>query len=629
VQCILTGINCPQPPPLPPDYVCRQQLLDEMVSKLYQSTNHSNSYGVSLTVTGAGGFGKTSLVSALCHHPVIKEKFEDGIVFINLGPQATDPSIKLNQLYHLLTGHNIKQGDINLAEQEINQLTSAYCRNLLIIIDDVWHVKDAEPIVKAFTNCNIVLTTRKNDIELYIPTKQVVSVGPMEQSEAIALLTSGVIDISQLSQGDESLLDNLVQDVHKWPLLLSLIRRQLSHHLKKHRLGCHEAIQTAQTKLRDKGLTAFDKNLIGRSHKYAVQSCIEVTLELVTKSRSDKIKSLIIYTGIGTSLQTQVLHALWNVPEHEASDIVDALWAYGLVQFTDVVITPHNYTRSCVEVHAVISQYIIENTCSDEIIALSPVGELGTSEKIKNALTLQFIKSSGIQDISSLSSLDYLKYRQSTTEWNLLPHYIKAINMFTIVDPHIIITTLQNIENSLMTLPNTKTILLKLQNDFKSLIDNCHKSLKNVYKLNRLNQNVHRCLTQRNYHDLIKIIENYNSQYPTPLVAQRAVTVVKNIVQHCDDELLQCSMAQLKMLTPDYHHITLVIIPMIRLRTKELKQICNALQKGSPELIKATDHYFLSGQAEEEHSFIQANYCIKMQEIDPAFASALALRHGL
>ena len=144
-------------------YVCRQHLLDEMVSKLCQSTIDPDSYGTNMTVTGAGGFGKTSLVTALCHHSVIKEQFTDGVVFIELGSQATDPSMKLSQLYHLLTGHNIKQGDLNLAEQEISQLTSLYCHNLLVIIDDVWHVEDAEPIVKAFSNCTIVLTIYQNE----------------------------------------------------------------------------------------------------------------------------------------------------------------------------------------------------------------------------------------------------------------------------------------------------------------------------------------------------------------------------------------------------------------------------------------------------------------------------------
>jgi len=106
------GIKCPPAPPLPPNYVCRPKLLDKMVGYICQSTIEANSYGTSLMITGAGGFGMTSIVTALCHHPAIKEQFKDGIVFETLGPQATDPSMRMSQLHHLLTGQYLKQGKV-------------------------------------------------------------------------------------------------------------------------------------------------------------------------------------------------------------------------------------------------------------------------------------------------------------------------------------------------------------------------------------------------------------------------------------------------------------------------------------------------------------------------------------
>ena len=190
--------------------------MNEIATKLLQATTDPNKYETTLTITGAGGFGKTTTVTSLCHYPAVKERFTDGFVVIELGPQATDPSIKLSQLYHLLTGESLKHCDIIHAEQEIKQLTSDYYCNLLVIIDDVWHIEDAEPLVKVFSNCTTILTTRMDDIEQYIPSKLSVIVGPMTNAEAISLLTSGVIDSSQISQEDVSLLDELAQDVHLW-----------------------------------------------------------------------------------------------------------------------------------------------------------------------------------------------------------------------------------------------------------------------------------------------------------------------------------------------------------------------------------------------------------------------------
>ena len=581
--------------------------MNEIATKLLQSTIDPNKYETTLTITGAGGFGKTTTVISLCHYPVVKEHFTDGFVIIELGPQATDPSIKLSQLYHLLTGEYLKHHDIIHAEQEIKQLTSDYYRNLLVIIDDVWHVEDAEPLVKAFSNCTTILTTRMNDIEQYIPSKLSGTIGPMTNNEAISVLTSGVIDSSQLSQEDVSLLDELAQDVHLWPLLLSLIRGQLSHNLKQYHLSYHKAIQNVQAKLHHKGLTAFDKNnieTINKSRKLAVKACIEMTLELLTKSLSDKIKSLILYTGIGTSLQTVVLNNLWNISEQEAEDTVDVLWAYGLVQFTDVTISPNNITQHCVEVHVVISQYIIECVDSKEAYGLSPYGKkLNTAQSVGEGLRLTFQQSYGVHDPSSLTAMDYLKYKLSEIENGLLPYHLKSINMHTVTDPHDIILTLQRINDNLVSSSYYSNLLSLLGENINSLITDCKQLLKDAHKMCRkLNQSVERNLYERNYDKIIQTVEEFIKNYPLCNVSQKVVTMVKKIIPYCDGELLLYMMMKcenLQMYTPDYHNITTLTIPHIKLDIKLHKQITSSLLNGSPD-IELTYRYIMSGKSNEE-----------------------------
>ena len=600
-------------------------LLDEIATKLLQATNDPNKYGTTLTITGAGGFGKTTTAISLCYHHIVKEQFTDGFVFIELGPQATDPSIKLSQLYHLLTGEYLKQCDINHAEQEINQLTSHYYRNLLVIIDDVWHVEDAEPLVKAFSNCKTILTTRMNDIEQYIPSKYSVTISPMMEDEAISLLTSGVIDSSQLSQEDMSLLNEISQDVHLWPLLLSLIRGQLSHNLKQYHLSYHKAIQNVQAKLHHKGLTAFDKNNIEtmkKGRKLAVKACIEITLELLTKSLSDKIKTLILYDGIGTSLQIAVLNKLWNISKQEAENTVDVLWAYGLVKFTDITISPNNIKQHCVEVHAVISQYIIECMNSNEIIALSPFSSSGlnTAQSVDEGLTLTFHQSYGVHDPSSLTAMDYLKYKLSEIENSVLPFILKSINMHTVINPHHVILVLQSIKDALMTSPYTMNLLSLLAEDINSLITNCKGELKDAHKLSRkLNQSVQRNLYENNYDKLIQTVEEFIKNNPLCDVAQKAVTMVKKIIPYCDGELLHDMMRRcecLQRMTPDYHIITTLLLPCIKLCIKLHKQITSSLLNGSPD-IELTYHYIMSGKCDEEIDLIVANNLIKLQEVAP------------
>ena len=615
-----------RPPPLSSNHVNRQILLGEIATKLLQATNDPNKYGTTLTITGAGGFGKTTTVISLCYHHIVSKQFSDGFVFIELGPQATDPSIKLRAIYNLLTD---EQCDINVVEQKINQLTNDYCRNLLVIIDDVWHVEDAEPIVKAFSNCKTILTTRMNDIEQYVPSEQSVTIGPMMEHEAISLLTSGVIDSSQLSQEDMSLLNEISQDVHLWPLLLSLIRGQLSHNLKQHYLSYHKAIQNVQAKLHHKGLTAFDKNnieTVKKVRKLAVKACIEITLELLTKSLSDKIKSLILYIGIGTSLQTAVLNILWNISKQEAEDTVDVLWAYGLVQFTDITISPNNIKQHCVEVHAVISQYIIECMDSKEVFALSPYvdGGLNTAQSVDEGLTLTFQQSYAVHvhDPSSLTSMDYLKYKLSEIENDVLPHFLKKMNLLAGTEPHDVILSLQMIKDALMTSPYAMNLLSILGEDINSLIVDCKETLLHAHKLCRkVNQSVQRNIYENNYDKLIQTVEEFLKNYPLCNVAQKAVTMMKKIIRYCDGKLLHYMVIkceELQMKTLDYHRITTLLLPHIKLNIKVHKQISSSLRNGSPD-IEQTYHYFMSGKHNEDAELVETNYLIKIQEVAPNF----------
>ena len=618
--------------------MCRQDLLNEMVKMLCQSTIVPNSYETSLTVTGAPGFGKTSIVTALCHHPVIKEHFTDGFVFIELGPQANDPSTKLKGLYYLLTD---KECDANVAEQKINQLTNCLCKNLLVIVDDVWHVEDAEPIVKAFSSCKIVLTTRMNNIEQYLPTKHVVTVGPMEQSEAISLLTSQTIDISQLSQEDVSLLNELAQDVHLWPLLLSLIRGQLRHNLRDY--NYHESIQHVQTDLRNRGLTAFDSNNITKSHnitiksrKYAVQVCMQATLNLLSKKSSDKLKTLILYTGIGTSLSRAVLHALWKVAEHEARTAVKDLWIYGLLRFSDNIIPPHGYKQKCVEVHAVISHYIIQNMEGMEVYALSPVMGLNTYQAVEVELTESFYKLCNLRRSLSAPPREFLKERATELESCYLPMDFRMINMQAIIFPHFAALTLQFIEMGILHSQDTSITMLfpSLLTQISSLVNECRSILRNSHNISReISHKIQESLHEKNYDHIIKIVEDFCRNYPLHLLAKKAVELIQAVIPSCSGKLklfIKSQCEQLIMMTAPYSYLTLQSLSRIALFIRELKHINSALESGSTNLQRVYQ-YYSSLECDEDRQSLEPVRYVVQQEVAPIYVhySTLLKKHGM
>ena len=630
-----TGIKCLQPPPLPSNHVNRQILLDEMVTKLSLATinpTHPSRYETTLTITGAGGFGKTTAVISLCHCPTVKEHFTDGIVFIELGPQATDPNIKLCHLYQLLDGEHLKQCNVNEAEQKIKDLTSTYYRYLLVIIDDVWHFEDAIPLVNAFSNCATILTTRRNDIEQYIPFHQSVIVGPMTNSESISLLTSGIVDNGELSQEDVNLLDELAQDVHLWPLLLSLIRGQLHHFFKLHHLSYHTAIQNVQDKIHHKGLVACDKNVtdaerVDKSRKFAVKVCIEITLELLPKSSSDKMKSLILYTGIGNSLQTVVLNDLWNISKQEVCKTVNRLWAYGLIQFSDIAIaSDNNNTQHCVKVHAVISDYIMEHMNSNEVWVLSVAGKQDILKSISKKSTLTFQQSYGVDDLSSLTVTESLKYKLHEINYGMLPQSLKSFSAYLVIDPHAIISTLEMMKYVLITSPHTKNLWLLLSEDINLLLIECKKIIMNAYNVCRkFNQTIERSLYEEKYEILVQVVEDFIKNYPVYDVAQKAITMVNKTIQYCEGKLLHYMMSvceEFKVTTHDYHDIATFTLPHVKFYVGVIKRIRSSLQNGSPYIELIYD-YFVTGKFEKELRLLTTSQLTLLQEVAPIGAHKL------
>jgi len=595
-----------------------------MITKLCKLTNDPDRYEVSLMVTGAGGFGKTSLVISLCHHPVIEDYFTDGFMFITLGPhEEVNPTMKLKALYRWLTD---EQCDISIVEQQIKELTYLYYRNLLVIIDDVWHVEDAEPIVKAFSSCKIVLTSRINDLDKYIPTKEVVNVSAVSQTEAVSILTSKLIDVNTLSQGDVSQLEELAKDAHMWPLLLSLVRGQLFHNLTRKGHHSHKAINQVRIKFNNIGLMGFDKKDCKDSEKsrqYTISARLQVTMGLLTKSLSDKLKSLILYTGIGSSLQTAVLHNLWKTTEQEAEKIVDTLWTYGIVTYTDITVAPYNDSQNCVEVHSVICQYIIESMDSKEMITLSPYAQLGTHQSVFRALRQQLSKLFA----GTLFIREHLVYRLNEIEYVLIPCYLKEISMWAVTDPHCTIVMLNQIQE-LLASENITVFFPSLNDEITTIISECQKLLKDTYRLSRqLNKIAQQCLVQKDYEKLFHTIETYMHEYAVGLVSQQAAAKLNAIIPYCDGELLHIITALLEYLKirgPEYHDITLITLPLIKLHAKLLHQITTALQ-GETHDIELLNQYFASRQYEEEYNSVQTNRQVILKRIAPNWLQAFGL----
>ena len=616
-----------QPPVLPPNYIPRHKLLEELVSAVMTTELEPKIFGSTVTITGVGGFGKSVLAKALCHHDTIKAKFKSGFIFVELGPKTFDPVVELHQWYYLLTGKEFPASQSNTTNivKGLRQMTINHSDKLLVIIDDVWHVEGAEPIVEAFSNCKTIITTRKNEI---VASKYSITAGPMELDEAISLLIDGVVQ-TQLSENDHTSLDNIAHDVHLWPLLLSLVRGQLSHYYNRQKMSFNAGVKMIHQKLYAKGLTAFDKSNIGSNvgnRKYAVKACIETTLDLLQKSDSDKMKAITLFSGIGSTIPKFILHVMWKTSHLEADDTVFILWGHGLLTYGSSVVVPCFGIEQChIEVHAIISQYIMETMQTEEIMQLTPYLDFDVFLYFAGNALEELCRYYDLSEVVSLSDKECLL---GIMEYFTIPYLLRYVNMWAVVDPHLFrCTVLQRMLEMFTEIScidfDLSAVVSSFSRQIKALINDCQKviidicrSKKSLYQLSMKH------LVERNYDGLLQELDNYQKQYPMGAIVEKTVKSMDGFLVYCQDYHEIHSMftelfAALKLITRP-NHFNVVIFPAIGV----FIDLCKRIKSSNLTEINQPAEYF-SRKMEEDLELIKHNYLLHIQEVSPNIMNEL------
>ncbi|XP_065894743.1 uncharacterized protein [Dysidea avara] len=617
------------PPPVPEYHIRRHYLFNKIAQAICSSSDTfvPGEECVMVTIAGAGGFGKTTLALDICHHHDVKDVFTNGIIFIELDPQTCDPGKILNDHYCQMTGKDFQY--INNIEEKIQELTKIF-KNVLVIIDDVWRVEDARPIVKAFSYCKIILTTRNPDIG--IPSKQTIDIGPMSLRESVSLMTYGVLENSELSKEDVIVINELAQSTHQWPLLLSLIRGQLYHSIKQSHTTLKNAILDVQRNLTIKGLVAFDIKTTRKIRQLSVRACIEVSLGLLDKSDEslklkDKLLSLILYTGIGGSLPSRAVKCLWKVSGETTKKATSLLQQYGLVYSKCSKQMPPYYNTAYmfVTVHSVISEYIMGTIKSETVGRLSPFIFLKTDQLIATVEELLFQQS---HEVNPFSKPEFLIQNKLKMEHIVLPYYMKEINMHVLHDPHLAQLILHNIQ-SLLNDARYYHLLALLNEEIVSLITECHNALKNAQGLSRkVNEHFQLCFRIMSFDNLIPLLKEYLETHFIVTTITRCVELAETICTQCDAELkaaMTTKCKELQILTKEYHAISAEKLPRFKLHIELHNKITRALLQNKEDEIEKLYLDITTGKFEEEVQLVHDNYLIKMQDVHTGDSGEKAL----
>lgn len=136
-------------PDLPDGFVERPCEFDALLSQVL-TTDGEDPVAITTALHGVGGFGKTTLATAICHDDCVISAFDDGILWVTFGEQP-DLRGALVKLYAALTD---KRPDFKDAEDGATVIADCLAeKSCLLVIDDVWEPAHLKPFVRGGPKC--------------------------------------------------------------------------------------------------------------------------------------------------------------------------------------------------------------------------------------------------------------------------------------------------------------------------------------------------------------------------------------------------------------------------------------------------------------------------------------------
>ena len=277
---------------------------------------------ITTALTGAGGFGKTTLAAAVCHDEEIIQAFDDGILWTTLG-EMPDLADALAKLHAGLTGERPAFKDSEDAATSLAERLEG--KNCLIVIDDVWDPAHLEPFLRGGPGCARLITSRLLQVATDVQAKRLL-VDEMSVSEAVAMLTARLPG----PPPDPAPFQALAQALGEWPLLLRLAASAMAELVE---LGSSvaEALATILVDLADGGITSWDRDSPS-DRNAAVAQTLQLSLKRLTAAEQEHYKKLAVFPE-DEPIPLPVAAQLWGLDGSNSRRLAVKLAKASLLEF--------------------------------------------------------------------------------------------------------------------------------------------------------------------------------------------------------------------------------------------------------------------------------------------------------
>jgi hypothetical protein len=306
-----------------PDYfVERPKEFNTLINQLLD-VQREEPVTITTSLRGTGGYGKTTLATALCHDVRIQDAYHDGILWVTLGENQANLVDLVKDLIEILSGERPGFTEINAAEAKFKELLAD--REMLIVIDDVWNSADLRPFLQGGPRCSRLITTRNSDT---LPRRSKQNkVDAMAPDEGVHLLGFG------LPGAESKALKKIARRLGYWPLLLKLVNAFLYNRVVNNGQSLSSAIVYVNKKLSKKGISAFGAHNTNERSQ-TVEKTLSVSLEMLTPEEKARFAELSIFPeDIDIPLQT--VEKLWcyiQFDDLETEELCEKLYRFSLLR---------------------------------------------------------------------------------------------------------------------------------------------------------------------------------------------------------------------------------------------------------------------------------------------------------